>query len=105
MHRPLDCPHCHHHTHLVAPAAWTRGFVAVAWVVVAAMVFMAGMIGPFIMLVAPFLAACGMGLISGAHALAGEPATCGSCGKIVDEAAATRAVAVRAAPARAAAQM
>lgn len=90
MHRPLDCPHCHHHTHLVAPAAWTRAFVAVAWVVVAAMVFMAGMIGPFIMLVVPFLAACGAGLISGAHALAGEPVTCGSCGKIVDEAAAAR---------------
>lgn len=90
MHRPLDCPHCHHHTHLVAPAAWTRAFVAVAWVVVAAMVFMAGMIGPFIMLVVPFLAACGAGLISGAHALAGEPATCGRCGKIVDEAAAAR---------------
>ena len=105
MHRKLDCPHCHHHTHLVAPAAWTRGFVALAWVVVAAMVFMAGMIGPFIMLVLPFLAACGMGLISGAHALAGEPATCGHCGKIVDAAAATRGVAVRAAPARAAAQM
>ena len=72
MQHPLDCPHCHQHTHLVAPAAWTRGFVALAWVVVAAMVFMAGMIGPFIMLVLPFLAACGMGLISGAHALAGE---------------------------------
>ncbi len=105
MQHPLDCPHCHQHTHLVAPAAWTRGFVALAWVVVAAMVFMAGMIGPFIMLVLPFLAACGMGLISGAHALAGEPATCASCGKIVDEAAATRGAPVRAAPARVAAQM
>jgi hypothetical protein len=83
MHRPHHCPHCHHHTHLVAPSAWTRVFVGVAWFVVAAMVFAAGMIGPFIMLALPLLGACGGGLIAGAHMLAGEPATCGRCGKIV----------------------
>lgn len=83
MHRPLDCPHCHHHTHLVAPAAWTRAFVAVAWIVAAAMVFAAGLIGPFIMLALPLLGAFGGGLIAGAHALAFAPATCGRCGKIV----------------------
>lgn len=96
MHRPLDCPHCHHHTHLVAPPAWTRALVAVAWVVAMGMVFMAGMIGPFIILVLPFLGVVGGGLIGGAHALAGEPPTCGRCGKIVDRAAA-RATVVRAA--------
>src|SRR5690349_21743612 len=87
MHRPIDCPHCHHHTHLVAPAAWTRALVVVAWIVAAAMVFAAGLIGPFIMLVLPFLGACGGGLIAGAHALAFAPATCDRCGKIVEAAA------------------
>lgn len=101
MHRPLDCPHCHHRTHLVAPPAWTRALVGVAWVVAAAMVFAAGMIGPFIMLVLPFLGACAGGLIGGAHALAFAPATCGRCGKIVGDEAAAPASRVVAAPARA----
>jgi hypothetical protein len=101
MHRPLDCPHCHHHTHLVAPPAWARALVPVAWVVAAAMVFAAGMIGPFIMLALPLLFACGAGLIGGAHALAGEPATCGRCGKIVADEAIAPAPRIVAVPARA----
>jgi hypothetical protein len=92
MHRPLDCPHCHHHTHLVAPSAWTRVAVVAAWVVVAAMIFAAGLIGPFIMLALPFLGACGGGLIAGVHTLAFAPATCGRCGKIVADAPATAPV-------------
>ena len=68
------------------------------------LVLCAGMIGPFIMLVLPALFACGAGLVSGAHALADEPTTCGSCGKIVDVAATprVRADAVRGGVARAA---
>ena len=94
MHRSIDCPHCHHHAHLVAPAAWTRVFVGFAWVVAGAMVFMAGMIGPFIMLVLPFLGVCAGGLVAGAHTLAAEPPTCGHCGRIV--AGATERAAARA---------
>lgn len=95
MHRPFRCPHCHSESHIVAPAAWTRVLLAFAWVNAAVMVLCAGMIGPFIMLVIPPLFACGAGLVSGAHALAGEPPTCGSCGKIVPVAAPVQAEVVR----------
>lgn len=105
MHRPFHCPHCHTESHIVAPAAWTRVLLAFAWVSAAAMVLCAGMIGPFILLVVPFLFASGAGLVAGAHALASEPPTCGHCGKIVGAArAAARAevVAFPTRPARAA---
>lgn len=80
----FHCPHCHRASTLVTPPAWARALVVFAWVDAAVLVLCAGMIGPFIMMIVPPLFACGAGLISGAHALASEPTTCGSCGKIVD---------------------
>lgn len=104
MPNSFHCPHCHRAATLVTPPAWTRALVWLAWFNAAVLVLCAGMIGPLIMLVLPALFACGAGLVSGAHALADEPTTCGACGKIVERAAAApaRARAVRAGLVRAA---
>jgi hypothetical protein len=83
MHDRTRCPHCRRTTTLVTPPRWARALVVLAWINAAVLVLCAGMIGPFIMLVIPPLFACGAGLISGAHAIASEPPTCGECGKIV----------------------
>lgn len=98
MHRPFHCPHCRRASHIVTPAPWTRLLLGFAWVHAAVWVVCAAMLGPFLLLVVPFVMAFALGLITGAHQLAGEPPNCEACGKIVArEAAAVHqaAVAVR----------
>lgn len=95
MHRPFHCPHCRRDSHIVTPAPWTRLLLGFAWVHAAVLVACAAMLGPFLLLVVPLVMAFGAGLITGAHQLAGEPPTCGACGKIVArEAAGARGAAM-----------
>ena len=92
MPRPFHCPHCRRDSQLITPAPWTRLLVAFAWVHAALLIGCAALVGPFLLVIVPFVFAFGAGLISGAHQLAGEPATCGRCEKIVAPAGApTRA--------------
>jgi hypothetical protein len=88
MHRPFHCPHCRRDSQLVTPAPWTRLLLVFAWFHAALLVACAAMLGPFLLLVVPFVMAFGVGLITGAHQLAGAPPTCARCEKIVPRVAA-----------------
>lgn len=101
-HRP-SCPHCHAKGSVTRPyRAWRLALVA-GWLVMAAMVMIASLIGPFILAVGPIIAASGAGLLSFLHGKVSEPATCDACGKIVEAPVAPVVTRAHHAPARAAA--
>jgi hypothetical protein len=84
MSHPHNCPHCR--ASLPAPRSRLLGslVVGLAWTVVMAMVFGALLIGPFIMLIIPFLFAAGVSLITVAHEWAFPDWTCAACGKLIE---------------------
>lgn len=81
MSRSHHCPHCHHDT-LRRPPRWGVLAVALAWAVVVAMLFVASLIGPFIMFVVPVLLAFGASAVTSAHDFAFAPPECERCGKL-----------------------
>lgn len=98
-----SCPHCHAQGSVTRPSrAWRLALVA-GWLVMAASVMFASLIGPFILAVGPIIAASGAGLLSFLHGKVGEPATCEACGKIVEAPVAPAVARVHHTPARAAA--
>jgi hypothetical protein len=58
--------------------------VGLAWTVTTAMMFGALLIGPFIMIVIPFLFFAGASLITAAHEWAFADETCGACGRLIE---------------------
>lgn len=88
MSRSHHCPHCRHHT-VRTPPRWGVLAVALAWGFVVAMLFLASLIGPFIMFVVPVLFAVGASAVTSAHDFAFAPPECERCGKLVLEAPAT----------------
>lgn len=98
-----SCPHCRAKGSVTRPSrAWRLALVA-GWVVMAASVMLASLIGPFILAVGPIIAASGAGLLSFLHGKVAEPATCKACGKIVEAPVAPVVARAHRAPARAAA--
>ncbi|MEM6989562.1 MAG: hypothetical protein AAF721_03670 [Myxococcota bacterium] len=90
-HRP-NCPHCHAKGSVRTPhPAWRVALVA-GWLVAAAMVMGISLIGPFILLLGPIVAASGAGLLSFLHGKVAEPPICEACGKITQPLAAARRV-------------
>jgi hypothetical protein len=75
------CPHCHA---LTPPLPSTFAQVAVlttAWTLVVAMAFATAVIGPFIMVVLPFLALACVGVLAAAYEYAHGDRLCAACGR------------------------
>lgn len=82
---PNNCPHCHARDAVVIPSGWWRVAAVAGWVTMAAMVLGLGMTGIMgLGLVLPGVVLYGLGALPFLHGRASEPATCDTCGKIVE---------------------
>jgi hypothetical protein len=75
------CPHCHAITPPLPSKFAQSAVLTVAWLLVVTMAFAAAVIGPFIMVVLPFLALACVGVVAAAYEYAHGDRICAACGR------------------------
>lgn len=83
MNHTVCCPGCRSHVQAVRPGLLARATVPLAWLYCALMVLGGGLLGPFLVMLAPFLMVAGSCMIRAAHDAAFREPHCPRCGKIL----------------------